>query len=178
MAKTRAQKEETLQQLTVGLSKAKGVVFATYMGLSVADLQQLRRDLRAENNELVVAKKTLIGRMLKDAGLSAEYITGSEGATAVVFGYTDEVSPAKVLATFAKKHEVVGFQAGILEGKLINAGQVTALSKIPSRQELLGRMVGSLKFPISGFVTVLGGNLRGLVQALNQVKEKKVGIAS
>lgn len=173
MAKTRAQKQETLDQLNDSFAKAKGVVFAKYMGLGVAELQQLRRDLRKENNELVVAKKTLIGLMLEKGGMPKEKASSLEGATAVVFGYGDEVSPAKVVAEFAKKHEVVAFQGGILEGNYIEADKVLALSKIPSRQELLAKMVGSMKSPISGFVNVLGGNVRGLVQVLNQIKEKK-----
>ncbi|MBI2410307.1 MAG: 50S ribosomal protein L10 [Candidatus Kerfeldbacteria bacterium] len=173
MAKTRQQKEQELTVLSEKLDRSKGVVFARYMGLSVNEVQELRRELRKEENEMVVAKKSLVGLMLEKAGQSKDQTAHMDGAVAVVFGYKDEVSPAKVLATFAKKHELVGFHGGLLEGNYISIEQVTALAKLPSRQELLAKMVGSMKAPISGFANVLGGNLRGLVQVLNQISEKK-----
>jgi large subunit ribosomal protein L10 len=173
MAKSRQQKEQTLSVLSEKMEQSKGVVFAQFMGLSVNQVTQLRDTLRAEENEMVVAKKTLIGLMLEKAGQSKDAVKSMHGGVAVVFGYKDEVSPAKVLAGFAKDHEMVTFHGGILEGKYIDADQVIALSKLPSRQELLAKMVGSMKSPITGFVNVLGGNLRGLVQVLNQIKEQK-----
>lgn len=173
MAKTRQQKEQELAYLQDKFAESKGAVFAKYMGLTVAELQELRRSLRAEGNELVVAKKNLLGLMLEKKGLSKESLNHVDSGVAVVFGYQDEVSPAKVLATFAKKHEPVGFFGGVLEGSFISAEQVTALSKLPSRVELLGQVVGTIKAPVTGFVNVLAGNLRGLVQVLSQIKDQK-----
>jgi large subunit ribosomal protein L10 len=173
MAKTRQQKEEELSALREKFSRSKGVAFTRYMGLTVADLQDLRRKLRAEENELVVAKKSLLGIMVSEAGLSKDEVNNMSGDIAVVFGYKDEVAPAKILADFAKTHPVVEFHGGVLEGKFIDRPQVEALSKLPSRLELLAKMVGSMKSPISGMVNVLSGNMRGLVQVLAQVKEQK-----
>jgi large subunit ribosomal protein L10 len=173
MAKTRQQKEEELQALREKFSRSKGVAFTRYMGLTVADLQDLRRKLRAEENELVVAKKSLLGIMVADGGLSKDEVNNMPGDVAVVFGFKDEVSPAKVVADFAKTHPTVEFHGGVLEGKFIDRSQVEALSKLPSRLELLAQMVGSMKSPLSGLVGVLNGNLRGFVQVLNQVKEQK-----
>lgn len=177
MAKTRQQKDVELASLREKFSRSKGVAFTRYMGLNVADLQDLRRNLRAEENELVVAKKSLLGIMVADAGLSKEEIQNLPGDVAVVFGYKDEVSPAKIVAEFAKKHPTVEFHGGVLEGKLIDRSQVEALSKLPSRLQLLAQMVGSMKSPITGMVTVLNGNLRGLVQVLGAVKEQKEKVA-
>ncbi len=173
MAKTRQQKEEELAALREKFSRSRGVAFTHYMGLTVTDLQELRRKLRAEDNELVVAKKNLLGLMVADSELSKEQIQNMSGDVAVVFGYKDEVSPAKVLAEFAQKHPAVEFHGGVLEGKFIDRSQVEALSKLPSRLELLAKMVGAMKSPIGGFVNVLAGNMRGLVQVLSQVKEQK-----
>jgi len=97
-----------------------------------------------------------------------------EGRVAVVFGYEDEVAPAKIVAEFQKEHEdKVGFIAGILENKLLNAEEVSALSKLPSKRELYAKIVGSINAPVSGFVNVLAGNIRGLVNVLKAVEEKK-----
>jgi large subunit ribosomal protein L10 len=87
MAKTRQQKEEELNALREKFSRSKGVAFTRYMGLNVADLQDLRRKLRAEENELVVAKKSLLGIMVSENGLSKDEINNLPGDIAVVFGY-------------------------------------------------------------------------------------------
>lgn len=173
MAKTRERKEEELQLLHEKFGKSKSVVFAQYLGLNVADVHTLRTELRQEGNEMVVAKKSLIGLMLEKAGLEKNAMEDMEGGIAVIFGYEDEVAPAKVVAAFAKKHEVVGFRGGILEGAFISAEKVTALSAVPSRPELYAKLVGSLNSPISGFVNVLGGPMRGLVQTLSQIQQQK-----
>lgn len=173
MAKTRQRKTEDLTVLNEKFKQSRGVVFARYMGLTVNEVQELRKQLREGENEMIVAKKSLVRLMLEGAGLKSEAVNDMDSGVAVIFGYADEVSPAKTLAEFAKKHEAVGFYAGVLDGEQIDAAKVTALSTLPSKQELLAQMVGSMKAPISGFVNVLGGNLRGLVNVLNQIKESK-----
>lgn len=173
MAKSKQQKQDELQALEEKLAKSKGAVFANYLGLTVTQVQDLREQLREEEAEMIVAKKTLIDLALNNAGLGEDHVQNMEGGVAIFLGYKDEVAPAKVVATFAKDHEVVELRGGILEGQVIDAEKAIALSKLPSKQELLGQMVGSLRSPISGFVNVLGGNMRGLVQVLNQIKESK-----
>ena len=96
-----------------------------------------------------------------------------EGSPAVVLGLQDEVAPAQIVAKFAKSHEIVHMFGGMLEGQAIDSTKVTELSKLPSKDELLAKMVGSLNAPISGFVNVLAGNLRGLVSVLNNIKDAK-----
>lgn len=173
MAKTRQQKEEALQALKDSLARSKGTVFARYMGLTVEQIQELRSNLREQDSELFVAKKTLLKLMLEDAGLPKESIDDMDSGVAVVFGYEDEVAPAKIVAEFAKDHDIVEFYAGILEGEIIDTEKVNALSQLPSKQELLAKMVGSMKSPLSGLANVLGGNTRGLVQVLNQIRVEK-----
>lgn len=175
MAKTRQQKEQDLVVLKEKFAEAKGVVFARYMGLGVADIQELRKKLREEDSEMIVSKKSLIKLMLDEKGLNNEVVNNMDTGVAVVFGYKDEVAPAKVVAEFgsSRDDELVGFYAGVLEGELIDAEKVVALSKLPSRQELLAKMVGSMMSPLTGFVNVLSGNTRGLVNVLNQIKESK-----
>lgn len=177
MAKLRAQKQAELDALREKYAKSKGVVFARYKGLTVNEIQDLRSRLRGESSEMMVTKKTLMGLMLSEASLPKETMTAMDGPVAVVFGYEDEVAPAKVVAEFAKDHEAVGFYAGILDGKLIDEQGVLELSKLPSKPELLAKLVGSMKSPVNGFVNVLNGNLRGLAQVLNQIKEQKEQVA-
>lgn len=173
MAKSRQRKEAELQKLIDKVGESKGVVFAQTMGLPVSVTQELRVQLQEEGSEMVVAKKRLIGLMLEKAGHSKEAVQDMEGSVTVVFGYQDEVAPAKLLAEFAKKNDVVSFHGGILEGELIDKDKVTELSKLPSKQELFAKLVGSLNSPLSGLVNVLNGPQRGFVQVLNQIKEQK-----
>ncbi len=172
MAKTKEQKKQALEKISSKLKEAKGVVFSSFTGLTVSQMEELRGKLREENSELVVAKKTLLKKSLKEAGQEDVPVDEFAGGVSMVVG-DDEVAPAKVVAEFAKENEVVEFYGGILEEKFIDQAKVKELSKLPGKQELLAKMVGSMKAPISGFANVLSGNLRNLVYVLNAVKDKK-----
>jgi large subunit ribosomal protein L10 len=168
----RQQKEEALNVLQTNLKSAKATVFANFQGLKVKESEELRAICRKERIVYVASKKTLLARALKDAGFDTDADAFS-GGVAAVFAQGDEVGAAKVIADFAKTHEVVTIFGGILEGKFIDANSVKALAKLPTRQQLLGQLVGTLNAPVSGFVNVLAGNLRGLVTVLNAVKDKQ-----
>lgn len=170
MPKTKQQKQVTVESLTSGMKDAKGVVFANFQGLTVAQSEELRREARKQGVSVLAAKKTLVRRALEAIGL-AQSTDPFQGGVAAFMG-NDEIAPAKVVASFAKKNEVVTIFGGILEGKFIDASMVKNLSALPGKQELLGRMVGSLNAPISGFVNVNAGILRGLFNVLNARKEK------
>lgn len=172
MAKTRVQKEEALQTLAEALKAAKGVVFANFHGLKVKESEDLRKKCREQQVRYIVSKKTILGKALKEAGHDVDAKL-FPGGVSIVFG-EDEVAPAQIIAAYAKDHEVLKIFGGILEGAYIDAAKVTALSALPGRQQLLGQLVGVLNAPVSGFVNVLAGNLRGLVTVLNAVKEGKV----
>ncbi|EKD79187.1 MAG: hypothetical protein ACD_41C00142G0009 [uncultured bacterium] len=170
MPKSRVQKAQQLEALNQALGR-KGVVFFSHTGLKVSELEALRADLRKDNSVIVVAKRNLLRLALKEQAIQYDEASLS-GAIAVAVG-DDEVTPAKTLATFKKKHEQLVFQGGLLEHRFMSAVEVEQLSTLPGKQELLAKMVGSLQAPISGFVNVLAGNLRGLVNVLDAVKAQK-----
>ena len=172
MAKTRKQKESTLADLVGALGKAKSVVFADFKGLSVKDATAFRNLARKENVGVMVAKKTLMRLAFKDAGYEGVDPSTLEGSVVMVAGFDDEVAPAKLAADFAKDHEALKISAGVLERKLVNAAAIKALATLPSKQELIAKAVGSIRAPLSGLVNVLSGNLRGLVNVLNAVKDR------
>lgn len=173
MAKSRQQKELTLAELTEQLGQAKSVVFADFKGLTVKDATAFRDKARKEGIKVLVAKKTLMRLAFKNAGYEDVDPAKLEGSLVMVTGFDDEVAPAKLAAEFAKDHEALKIVAGVLERKLADAAAVKALAKLPSKQELLAKLVGSLNAPVNGLVNVLAGNLRGLVNVLNAVKDAK-----
>lgn len=177
MPKTRQQKEVTLTTLTDKLRSMKAVVFTTFSGLTVKDTTELRNQLRAEKIEMMVAKKNLMRLALKDASLDPAMVDHIEGSVAMVFGYEDEVLPAKLLSKFAKGNESVKLVGGIADGQFMNAAQIAQFAKIPGKQELLTQTVWTLKSPITGMVNVLAGNLRGLLTLLQALKDKQPAAA-
>jgi len=168
----RPEKEAVVKELTDKFGSAKSLVITDYLGLNVAEMTELRSKLREAGVEFKVVKNTLATIAANDVEMEemTEYFSGP---TAIAFGEEDAVSPAKVLVEFAKDHEVLEIKAGLLNGEIISKEKVESLAEIPSREELLAKAFASMKAPLSGLVNVLQGNIRGLVQVLNQIKEEK-----
>jgi large subunit ribosomal protein L10 len=168
----RPEKEAVVKELTDKFTSAKSLVITDYLGLNVAEMTELRSKLREAGVEFKVVKNTLATIAANDVEMEemTEYFSGP---TAIAFGEDDAVSPAKILVEFAKDHEVLEIKAGLLNGEIIAKEKVESLAEIPSREELLAKAFASMKAPLSGLVNVLQGNIRGLVQVLNQIKEEK-----
>lgn len=161
-----------VEELAGKLGRIKSAVFTQISGYTMEDANNLRAKGREQGIELAITKKTLLVRALEKAGIKLDK-TQLDGSILTTLGFEDEVGPAKLMATYAKDREGIELIGGILEGGFMEADSVKALSKLPSKQELLARMVGSLNAPASGLVNVLSGNLRQLVYALNAIKEAK-----
>ena len=174
MAKTKEQKKQIIKNLVDKISKAKSVVFVQFAGLGVKDNEELRNMLHGEQSEYYVAKKTLMDLAFKRAGVEGIKAKEFEGQIAAIFGYEDEVAPAKIVDKFKNGKEIqIEFIGGILENKFIDIATVSELAKLPSKQELYAKIVGSINAPVFGFVNALAGNLRNLVYVLKAVEDKK-----
>ncbi len=173
MAITRQAKEQTLTELQDKLQRTKGLIFTHYQGLTVKDVTELRKTLRAGDVELVVAKKTLLRKALTASGYDAAVVDQLEGSVAMAFGYSDEVTPAKLLQAFAKDHPAVELMGGMIGSQVMNAKEAVALAKLPGRDELRAKLVWVLGSPMSGLVNVTAGTIRGLIQVLNAINEKR-----
>ncbi len=174
MPKSKLQKQEILRDLEAKIKKSKSIVFASFDGLGVKDNEELRHNLKDENGEYYVSKKTLLDLAFKDEKVADLDIKSFPGKVAAIFAYEDQVSPAKVVLNFRKTNkEKIDFVCGVLDGKFISKEDVTNLANLPSKQELYAKLVGSLNAPISGFVSVIAGNLRGLVTVLKAVADSK-----
>lgn len=174
MPKTKEQKGVILRNLDEKINKSKSIVFANFNALSAKSSESLRNELKKENSEYYVAKKTLLNKALKGKGYTEIDAKDFEGKLAAIFGYEDEVAPAKVVDKFMKTNvDKIQFVGGFLENKFLTSVEVGQLAKLPSKQELYAKIVGSLNAPVSGFVNVLGGSLKKFLYALKAIEEKK-----
>ena len=143
-----------------------------YKGINVADDTKLRKELREAGVEYAVVKNSLLRRASEQVGFESlkDVLVGT---TALAISNDDAVAPAKILAKYADASKgKFTVKAGFVEGNVLDANAVNALAKLPSREELVAQTLRGLNAPISGFVNVLNGNIRGLVIALNQIAEK------
>lgn len=166
------QKKQIVQGLTEKIKSAQSIVLADYRGLTVEQDTALRNALRAAGVDYKVVKNTLTSLAMKASGL--EDLDGFlSGPTAMAISTTDAIAPAKILAEYAKKFEKLELKAGMVEGNIIDVEGIKALAELPSREVLIAQVLGGFNAPISGFVTVLNANLKGLVVALNAIAEQK-----
>ncbi len=171
MPLTKSQKQEAVESVRSKFKESEIMLFANFHGLNVAKSSELRRALRKNSGEYLVTKKTLAEVALRDEGVALPQL---EGEAAFIFGKKDAVSIAKTLYDFAKKNiEAIKILGGYFEGKMLDAASVTQLAKIPPREILIAQFMSVLQAPQRNLVGVLGGNIRGLVQVLGQIKSKK-----
>lgn len=176
MARSKQSKEMALERLHDAINKSVSVVFASVKGLPVQELETLRKELRREDNECIVAKKTLLSRAF--SGEQSIDFKNMEGEVAAVFGYTDQVAPARILTAFGRQHEQLKAFSGLIKYddkgmQLLSAAVVTELALLPSRDELRAKVVGSLVAPLRNCVGILQSPLRAFVQVLNAYAQTK-----
>lgn len=173
MPLTKGQKEELVAQLVAKIKDAKAVVFADYQGLTVDDIDKLRKDLREAGATFQVAKRTLIKLAAKEAGFDDIPDDVLEGPVGAAFSMEDEISAAKIVFKFGKKNENLKIRGGLFEGKVLSTAEAKQLAQLPSREELVSKFIYLVKYPIQGFHGALSNTISGFVRALNAIKEKQ-----
>ncbi|WP_027718936.1 50S ribosomal protein L10 [Desulfovirgula thermocuniculi] len=174
---TREEKKAILEELKAKLSTCKAAVLTDYRGLNVASITKVRRRLREAGGEFKVVKNTLTRIAAREIGLEGldPYLAGP---TAIAFGFADPVAPAKAIAELAREFKQLEVKGGILEGRVIDAREVRRLAELPSREVLLGRVLGGMQAPLYGFAGALQGLLRSLVYVLEAIRKQKAGEAA
>lgn len=169
MALTKEQKQKIVEELKENLNKQKAMVLVAFEGLKAKELFDLREKLKEANCLFIVAKKTLLDIAFKEKKLDFNK-EKLEGEVALIFSFGDEISPARIAYQFSQINENLKILGGFFENKFIEKERVLELAKIPTRQELLARIIGSISAPVSNFANVLQGNIKGLIYVLKQVK--------
>lgn len=172
MPLTKEKKSKIVEELAERFKKQKIALFSDFRGVGVSKLTALRREMKKAGAEFRVSKKTFLRIALKAVGIDYDPKI-LEGEIGVIFGYEDQISPVKTAAKFSKENKTFKILKGILDGKFFEGKEVLLLAKLPSRDQLLAKLVWVLNSPIQGFHNVLQGNLKNLVVVLNKIKDKK-----
>lgn len=160
---------EQVKMLEEKAARAKSIVLTNYSGLTVKQQSKLRVALKNAGGELIVAKNTLIARVLG----KEELLQSLQGQTGVLFSYEDEVKALKELVKFAKENNLPEIKEGVLNGVVLTHNQVIDLSKLPGKEELIAQMLGSLQAPGNNLVSVLKAGIRDLAYVLSSYMKKK-----
>ena len=165
-------KKLVVEDIKNKIQNAKSIVFVKFVGLTVAEDTELRKEFRKNNVEYKVLKNTLIKRAFNDLGIT-DFDEDLNGPTSVAFG-ADETAAAKVIAEAAKKYEnKVAVKSGYVDNQKVDVNGVKSLAAMPSKEELIAKMLGSMQAPLTNFVGVLSAMPRSLVIALNAIAEKQ-----
>jgi large subunit ribosomal protein L10 len=168
-------KQETVKKAEKVIGEAKVAVVTDYRGMTVSDMNKLRRKLKEAGVEYRVVKNNLAAIAAKNAGkedLGKLLI----GPSAVAFGYADEVAPARLLTEYIRTTKPpLSIRGGLLQNRVLSPEEVGTLAAMPSREVMVARVVGQMKSPLYMLVTVLNGNLAGLTRVLQARKEQLEG---
>lgn len=169
---TKAFKKEKTDAIKSKVEKAQVAVLTEYKGYSVEEITDLRRSLQKEGGDYMVTKNTLTKLAIK----GTEYEVMEEllkGPIAIAFGFEDQVSPAKIVSKFIKDTKKGVILGGVLEGKLLSAKEAEDLAKLPSKEELYAKILGSINSPASGIANSVNAVMAQLTRAMAAVRDKK-----
>ncbi|HEX2254772.1 MAG TPA: 50S ribosomal protein L10 [Thermoanaerobaculia bacterium] len=172
MALSRQQKEQILEGYQGGMANAPHAFLIGFEGITVNQVTGLRAKVRENGGEYVVVKNTLARRAVQGAPMQVlEDLF--EGPVAVVFSQDDPVGLAKALTQYAKDIPALQVRGGLVDGQRVEAGQVKDIANLPSREELIAKLLFLLQSPVTRFARVLAALPQGLVVVLDQIRQKQ-----
>ncbi len=174
MSITRKHKEDVLAELTRELAGGGSIVLADFTGISVAKMTTLRNELRSSGVRFMVVKNTILRKVFDSMEVGGEPVVAlAQGPTAVAWA-KDEILPVRALKKYSQGNDGrPSIKGGYVSGRSFSATEMLSLADLPSREELLARLLGSINAPLQGFVNVTGGVLRSFLNAVNALKEKQ-----
>jgi len=170
--KPKSKKEKELNVLKKDLAEATNLIVGQFKGITVAQDTELREKIRATNSKYRVVKNTLARIAAK--GTPAEGLTKSfDGSTSIAYNNSDPVALAKALTAYAKANPVFVFKAGMVEGRVVNIADLGAIASLPSKEELISKVLFLINSPAQGLATAVNGVARNLAVVLGQAIEQK-----
>ena len=176
MALSKEKKQQQVVQLKELVTRSKAVIITDYRGLAAGQMAELRNRLRPLNSQFMVAKNTMVSRSLQELGLpSADQFL--KGPCGLGFCFADVGAPTRAMAEFGKETKLLKLKGGLLEDRVIDANQVNTLAQLPTHDVLLAQTLASIQSPVSHFVGLLDGALRGVLGVFD-ARAEQLGEAS
>ena len=169
----RSEKDQIIAEVVEKVQRAKGMYFADFTGITVEQVNELRREFRKARIDYQVVKNTLARKALERATGYEKVVDKLAGHTAIAFGYDDPVAPAKIMKKFRDKHEKLKVKVCVLEHQVFEGSQIDTLAKLPTRGELIAGILGSIQSPVAGLVGAIGAVMRDLVNVIDAIEKKK-----
>jgi len=170
--KPKGKKKEELDELKKDLENAKNLFVAQFQGMTVAQDSELRQKIRGTNSKYRVVKNTLARKASE--GTAAEGVAKAfDGSTSIAYNTNDPVSLAKALTAYAKTNPLFVFKAGIVEGRVVNIGDIANIAAMPSKEELIAKLLFLINSPAQRIAVALNGVARNLAVVIGQAVEQK-----
>lgn len=170
---TKEQKKAVVAELADAIRGASSLYFVDFTGMTVVQDQALRSELRNKGVSMKVAKNTLILRALADVGGYDIEEKQLFGQTAVIFGASDPIAPAKIIRQFFDKGEKPKLKLAVVEGQMFDGSQLKTVSELPTREDMIAAIMGSLDAPVSGIVGSINAVMRDVASLIEEVAKKQ-----
>lgn len=169
----RSEKEQVIAEVTETVSRATGMYFTDFTGLTVQQATELRSELRKSGIEYRVVKNTLIKKALEQISGYDKVYDKLVGPTGVAFAFEDAVVPAKIIDKFMAKHQKLSVKAAVLDKQVYDGAKIAELAKLPSKKDILAAILGSVEAPLAGVPSVVNAVMRDLVSVIDEIGKKK-----
>jgi large subunit ribosomal protein L10 len=169
----RSDKEQIIADVQGKISRAKGMFFTDFTGITVEQITELRRDFRKAGIEYQVVKNTLARKALENIAGYDKIDSNLVGPTGVAFSFNDPVAPAKIIKKFYEKNEKLSCKVCVIDGQVFEGAKLDEFAKLPTRNEIISSILGSIQSPISGIVGAVQAVLRDLVGVIQEIEKKK-----
>jgi large subunit ribosomal protein L10 len=170
---TKQQKEQVVAELVAMLQGASGLYLLDYSRMTVAESNHMRSELRKKDLSFKVAKNRLIQRALAEVGGFEIPEEKFFGQTGIVVGYSDPIAPAKIIKEVSEKSEKPKLKAAVIEGQLFDGSQLKQIAELPTREDMIAGILGSLDAPISGIVGSINAVMRDVAYLVEEVAKKQ-----
>jgi large subunit ribosomal protein L10 len=169
----RSEKEQIIAAVKERASRAKSMFFADFTGITVEQVSELRREFRKSSVDYQVVKNTLARKALAEMGDFDKVAAHLEQPTAIAFGYDDPVAPAKIIKKFSEKNAKLRLKVCVVENRVYDGSQLDELAKLPTKNEIIAGILGSIQSPVSGIVGAINAVMRDLVSVVDAIEKKK-----
>jgi large subunit ribosomal protein L10 len=169
----RSQKEKIIEDLKEKISRAQGMYFADFTGITVEEVNNLRNEFYKEGIDYHVVKNTLALKALESVTGYDKVYDKLVGPTAIAFGYDDPVLPAKIIKKFSDKTKKLTVKACVIEKQVFEGSELSTIASMPSRPEIISAILGSIQAPMTGIVGALNAVVRDLVYVIDAIEKKK-----